>query len=59
MKEHISEAKILCLFYVTMTVIASITLTGLQPGLANRSRIMHQCSPKEHHRAWQQQMPQM
>ena len=35
MKEHISEAKILCLFYVTMTVIASITLTGVQPGLAN------------------------
>ena len=35
MKEHISEVKILCLFYVTMTVIASITLTGVQPGLAN------------------------
>ncbi len=35
MKEHISEAKILCLFYVTITVIASITLTGVQPGLAN------------------------
>ena len=35
MKEHISEAKILCLFYVTMTVIISITLTGVQPGLAN------------------------
>jgi pimeloyl-ACP methyl ester carboxylesterase len=28
MKEH-------CLFYVTITVIASITLTGVQPGLAN------------------------
>jgi hypothetical protein len=58
MKEHVQRAKILCLLYITITLIVSFALTKHILGSLKHSRIIHQCNLKEH-RVWQQQMPQV